>query len=432
MSQSVAKEKNGLFLSPRFWPLFAVQFIGAFSDNVYRNALLIYVTFVLSDKIGIDSAMLVSLAGGIFILPYFLFSATAGQLADKYEKPFLTRRIKLIEIFLVAGAGYSLIAANPYAMMVMLFLLGAQSAFFGPIKFSLLPELLHQDELIAANGYIEAGTFVAILLGSICGGLLVMQNDGPEYVAALLVGLAIAAWALSYKIQSLPAASPDIEINFNIVRASLPIVRVACANKRLYRSILGISWLWFVGSVFLSMFPNYVKNVLRADGELATLFMATFSIGIAVGSLWCHRLLHAEISAKYVPGGAFGMALFGFLIYFFSAGYSHSENIHTIMEFMAYGKSWAIIASMFMLAVSGGIFSVPLYAILQSSSAADNRARIVAANNVVNAVFMVLASLFMAGLLAYEFTVPQIFLITSAISVIVAVYVRKLVPNSPK
>jgi acyl-[acyl-carrier-protein]-phospholipid O-acyltransferase/long-chain-fatty-acid--[acyl-carrier-protein] ligase len=421
---------QGLFLSARFWPLFVVQFIGAFSDNIYRNALLIYVTFVLADQIGLNSALLVSLAGGIFIAPYFLFSATAGQLADKYEKPLLTRKMKLIEIALMLGAGVSLISANIYGMMAMLFLLGTQSAFFGPIKFSLLPELLKENELVAGNGYIEAGTFVAILLGSICGGILVMQDHGPLYVTLLLTTLSIMAWLVSFKIKRSGTSNKDLRIDFNIARASLPLIKDAYNNKSVYRSILGISWLWFVGSVFLSMFPNYVKNVLHAEQELATLFMAIFSIGIAAGSLWCHKLLNDRISAQFVPAGALGMAFFGFLIYLFSNGYQHQEQAHNIIEFARYGQSWGIMVSMFLLAVAGGLFSVPLYAILQARSEPSHRARIVAANNIINAIFMVGASLFMGILLEQGLTIPQVFLATSLIGLIVAIYICLLLPQT--
>ncbi|TAH38334.1 MAG: MFS transporter [Alphaproteobacteria bacterium] len=403
-----------LLLNRRFWPLFCVQFIGAFCDNIFRNALLMYVTFVLADRIGINSAMMVSMAGGIFILPYFLFSATAGQLADKYEKPFLTRRLKLIEIFLALFAGLSLISNNIYLMLATLFFMGVQSAFFGPIKYSLLPELLREDELVAGNGYIEAGTFIAILLGSICGGLLVVTPNGPEYVTVVLTALSALAFILSRKIQSTGISNAAIKIDFNMLRATWPLIRDAYINTAVWRCVMGISWLWFVGSIYLTMFPSYVKDILHAEETLAVWFMAVFSIGIGIGSILCQRLLRGHISPQFVPLSAAGMTIFGFAIYWFSGADSRLP----------------IILSLLGLSICGGLFSVPLYAILQARSESSHRARIVAANNIINAVCMVGASVYMALLLDNGHSIPHIFLVTAFLGVAVAAYTVQLVRES--
>ncbi len=403
-----------LFLSPRFWPLFSVQFIGAFCDNIFRNALLMYVTFVLADRVGMNSALMVSMAGGIFILPYFLFSATAGQLADKYEKPFLTRRIKFIEIFLALAAGISLLSNNIYIMFTTLFFMGVQSAFFGPIKYSLLPELLREDELVAGNGYVEAGTFIAILLGSICGGLLVVTPNGPVYVTIVLTALSGLAFILSRKIQSTGISNAAIKIDFNMLHSTLPLIRDAYANTPVWRCIMGISWLWFVGSIYLTMFPSYVKDVLHDEQTLAVSFMAIFSIGIGIGAMLCHKLLRGHISPQYVPVAAIGMTIFGMLIYWFSDP----------------GSLVPITLSLLGLSICGGLFSVPLYAILQARSDSAYRARIVAANNIVNAVCMVGASIYMGLLLDQGHSIPHIFLITAFLGIIVAAYTGQLVRES--
>lgn len=419
--------KSNLLRSGRFLPLFIVQFIGAFCDNIFRNALLIYIAFRMADSLPYNSAIIVGIAGGVFILPYFLFSATAGQLADRYEKSLVTRRMKLIEIALVAFAGFSLFSNSAPLMMAALFLLGIQSTFFGTIKYSILPKLLRQDELVAGNGFIEAGTFVAILLGSITGGLLVIQDNGPLLVLLCLVGLSFIAWLLTFRIPSTSISDAALKIDWHPFTATWPLLKDVYGNPGIWRCIMGISWLWFVGSVFLSMFPNYVKQVLHAEPEVATMFMAVFSIGIAAGSVLCAKLQRGEVTAKYVPAGAMGMAVFAWLVFISSEGFVNEGAPHALGAFMLDARAWPIIGSLFFLAASAGVFSVPLYALLQARSEESHRARIVAANNIINALGMVIASGFMALLISQGFTIPQIFLSTAIISVAVAAYVRRLV-----
>lgn len=428
-----------LLFSRRFAPLFSVQFLSALSDNVYRSAMLMQLTFIAKLTDTTENTMLAAAAGAAFIAPYFLFSATAGQLSDKFAKARMTRGIKLLEAALFIFAGYALWAASLPLMFLSLFLLGVSAAFFGPIKYSLLPELMAEDELVAANSLTEAGTFIAILLGSIIGSTLIIAGSEPTGwfsgfgalpVALLLVGLAGLSAALSWAIPLTPAAQPQLKIDANIFRATLPVLQTALREKVLARTIIGISWLWFVGSVFLALFPPYVRDVLQGEPALATLFLATFSLGIALGSAFCQKLLQGVLSTQFVPLGALGMALGAFALYGASAAFAWPTEVHTLSAFMALPLAWLILASMFVIAFFGGIFSVPLYVLLQVKSPESARARIVAANNIVNAVLMVLSAGYIAAVLALGGTMHTLFWLTGALGLCVTLYSCLLLPQA--
>ncbi len=427
-----------LLQSRRFLPLFVTQFIAAFCDNVYRSAMLMQLTFLggLADQQG--STFAVAAAGAVFIAPYFLFSATAGQLSDKYSKSRVTRIIKLTEVGLFAFGGLALWLASLPLMFISLFLLGTSATFFGPLKYSLLPELVHEDELVAANSLTEAATFLAILLGNITGGLLLLAGApdgllaglGALPVFGLLTLLAMMTAALTFLIPATQAQVPALTIDHNIMRATLPVLQTALRDKVLARTIYGISWLWFVGSVFLSIFPPYVRDVLQGAPELATLFLTAFSLGIALGSALCQKLLQGVLSTQFVPLGALGMAVCAGLLTLASDGFAWAGAQHGWLDFLAQGNGWFILLSLFGIALSGGIFSVPLYVLLQVRSPESARARIVAANNIVNAGLMVLASGYIAAVLALGGTMHTLFWLTGALGLLVTLYSCLLLPQS--
>jgi len=418
-----------LILTHRFLPMFLVQFLGALNDNLFRNAIFVLVTFQLAASQGLNAPVIVSLGAGLFMLPFFLFSATAGAVVDRFEKTRLIQRLKLIEFILVNSAGAALVMGHVPLMLAVLFLLGIQAAFFGPVKYSILPQLVHPDELVAANGYVEGGTFLAILLGTIAGGEIVTFDHGTFMVAALMSALSLIGWVISYTIPCVGVGDPTLKVSWRFLSASWPLLRDAARNRPVRRAILGISWFWFVGAIFLSVLPNYVKDVLNGDPQLVTLLLTLFSVGIAVGSVWCSRLLRGQIDARYVPLGGVVMGAAIGAVYWLSAGSAADPNGATVLAFLSHTRGVAISIALFLLAAAGGIFTVPLYAIMQARSEESHRARIIAANNIVNALFMVASSGFTLAMFKYGYHVPDIFLVTSILSVVVAIYICGLLPQ---
>ncbi len=262
-----------LLKTKRFLPLFITQFLGAFNDNLFKNALVILITYVIADRAGMNPQVLVTMAAGVFILPFFLFSATAGQLADKYEKSHLIRIIKLVEIFLMIGAGIGFYFESPYFLLSVLFLMGTQSTFFGPIKYGILPEQLREDDLIGGNGIIESGTFIAILLGTIFGGLLILSDSGSTLISTMIVLVAISGWLISFQIPRTRPADPTLSVNYNFITETWNMISHARKNREVFLSILGISWFWLVGATFISQFSNYSKITLGGDEQVYTLLL---------------------------------------------------------------------------------------------------------------------------------------------------------------
>ena len=307
-----------LLKTRRFLPLFITQFLGAFNDNVYKNALVILITYVTAEKAGLNAQIMITLAAGIFILPFFLFSATAGQLADKYEKVFLIRIIKLVEILLMIGATIGFMMESVAFLMTVLFLMGTQSTFFGPIKYGILPEKIEQDELIGGNGLIEAGTFVSILIGTILGGLLVLTENGLLLISAMVILVAFLGWVSSFYIPEGKPALPGLKVNYNFIRETWVIVSHCRRTPEIFLSILGISWFWLVGATFLSQFPTYAKDIIGGNEQLVILFLAMFTVGVGIGSLLCNQMLKGEVEATFVPLGIIGVSLFTVDLYFAS------------------------------------------------------------------------------------------------------------------
>jgi len=421
----------GLLRSRRFLPLFVTQFLGAFNDNALKAAMLVLVTYRAALDAGIDARIFVVVAAGLFILPFFLFSATAGQLADKFEKARLIRIIKLIEIALMLLAAYGYAVENLYLLLAVLFCMGLQSTFFGPLKYAILPDHLGEEQLVGANALIEAGTFLAILLGTIAGGLLILNDYGAALVSALLVGLAVLGWLASNFIPRAGPAEPTLSINWNALAETFAMTGHASRNRPVWLSILGISWFWLVGATYLSQFTTYAKDTLGADEGVVTLFLTTFSIGIAIGSLLCNRALQGELSARYVPLGALGMTLFGVDLYF-ASGQGVAGATAALLDvsgFLSNLANWRIMADLVLLAISGGFYIVPLYAILQARSLPAHRARNIAANNIINALFMVAAAALTTALLWLGASVVEVFLAIALANAGAALYICKLLPD---
>ena len=414
-----------LLKTRRFLPLLVTVLLGAANDNVFKNALLILILFSVGREAPMEETVLVTVASAIFILPFFIFSATAGQLADKYEKSGMIRWIKFAEV-LIMGAGVAALQfGDVYWLLGVLFLMGVQSAFFGPLKYSILPTLLRKDELIGGNAFVEAGTFLAILVGTIVGGLMAGWEYGVNGVAAIVFGLAVIGWIFSYGIPQAPAPQPSLKVNYNIATQTFRIVDRIRKDRPVFRSILGISWFWLVGIMLLTQVPNLAKSNFNADHEVITFLMVVATVGIAIGSMLCNSLLKGEITAKYVPVAAFGMSVFLADIWFSSPDGLSSTAV-TFGMFLETSANWRVIADLLGVCICGGIFAVPLYAMMQTLSDEQERSQIVAGNNILNAVFMVAGSLLAGIILDAGYTVPDLFLTVAAANLLVVFYMQRL------
>ena len=372
-----------LFGTKRFLPLLVTAILGAANDNIFKNAMAILVLYVVADQTPISGSIILTIATGVFILPFFLFSATAGTLADKYDKSLLCRYIKFSEILIMCLGAAALTIGNTYFLLFVLFLMGTQSSFFGPVKYSMLPTLLREHELIGGNAIVEAGTFLAILFGTIAGALLITLENGTSLVGFILLSLAVIGWISSFQIPRSFASQPKLSINPNIFSETLSVVQRARKNRAVFLSILGISWFWLSGATLLTQYPNYAKLVFNADNYVVTLFLVVTSIGIGIGSLLCNAFLKGKISAQYVPVAAFGMSLFLGDLWLASPHTASSSPVH-IEAFLNTPANWRVLVDLLGAAISGGIFVVPLYTIMQHRSDEIERSRVIAGNNIIN------------------------------------------------
>jgi 1-acyl-sn-glycerol-3-phosphate acyltransferase len=411
----------------RFLPFFVTQFLGAFNDNILKNALVILLSFHAAEWSGLDAATLVNLCAGIFILPFFIFSATAGQIADRYEKSRLIRFVKLFEIAImgVAAAGFAMHSLA--LLLTTLFLMGMHSTLFGPVKYAILPQQLAAEELVGGNALVEAGTFVAILLGTILGGVLIAEF-GPPAAAGTAFTVALCGYLVSRAIPVAPAAAPHLQINWNPLTETWRNIAFSRGQRTVFLSILGISWFWFYGALFLSQFPAYAKDSLGGDEGAVTLMLALFSVGIGIGSLLCERLSGHKVEIGLVPFGAIGLTLFGADLWFATPSAASAAHLG-VMSLLADARHWRIFADLTLIGIFGGFYIVPLYALVQSRSPVEHRSRIIAGNNILNAAFMVAAALIAIVLLHAGVTVPQLFLVTALLNAGVAIYIFRLVPE---
>jgi 1-acyl-sn-glycerol-3-phosphate acyltransferase len=418
-----------LMAQRRFAPLFWTQFLGAANDNLFKFAFTLLATYHAAEWGGIDPGTAGFVIGAIFIAPFLLFSATSGQLADKIERSSLMRFVKNFEItvMLVAAAGF--IERDARLLYLVVFLMGLHSTLFGPVKYAYLPQHLREDELTGGNGLVEMGTFVAILLGTMAGGLLVKSGENGElYVAVACVTVAILGRIAARFIPLSPAPEPGLRVNWNPFSETWRNLRIAARDRTVFHSLLGISWLWFFGSIFLTSFTPFARQVLGGDESVVTLLLAVFSIGIGAGSLACERLSARRVEIGLVPFGSIGMTLFAVDLWLASRGLAGGGS-RGAAAFAADASSWRVMADLFFLAFFGGLFSVPLYALIQSRAEPSHRARIIAANNILNALFMIVAALMAMALLRSGVTLPQLFLVVGLMNAAVAAYIYLLVPE---
>ena len=400
------------------------------NDNIIKQALIVMIIFSLLDSSDMDPGILVTIAAGIFILPFFLFSATAGQIADKFEKSASIQRIKFVEILIMATACYGFYLSNTWFLILVLFLMGTQSSFFGPLKYGILPNHLKEGELLAGNALIEAGTFLAILIGTIIGGLLIVIENGVVIISTILFLIALVGWTASRSIPTAAAADPNLKINYNILQEIGRMMGRARQTRTVFLSIIGISWFWLVGATFLSQFPNYSKTLLGGNASVVTLFMFTFSLGIGIGSYGCTKLLKGVISAKYVPLSAFALTVFIIDLYFASVDLSAPGGaLITASDFLNTPTNLRILFDLAAISICGGLYTVPLYAILQNDSDPKKRSRIIAANNLMNALFMVVGAIVATGMLALDWTIPEVFLSLAIANCFVGLYITRLLPS---
>jgi MFS family permease len=418
----------GLLLSRRFGPLFATQFLSAFNDNAVRNALVLMIAYRADAAAQLSAQIMIPLAAGLFMLPFFLCSATAGQIADESDKSRLIRLVKLIEIPVMLAAAAGVLAGSATVLLALLFVMGIVAAFFGPLKYAILPDLLAPEELLLGNALVEAGTFIAILLGTIAG-MVIATRHGSAAVAGLIVAVAAAAWAASRGIPPTTPAVRGSAARWDLFAATVRVIRQAAQEPGPFRSMLGISWFWLAGATYLSQFPAYVRFILGAEEAVVTLFLTLFSVGIAFGSLLCNRLLAGRLSARGVPWGALGIGLFSIDLWLASPPPPAAGELTTLAAFLGDPVHWRILADLFGIAASGGVFVVPLYALLQAMTKREHRARAIAANNIVNAAAMVISSAATMMLIAIGVSIPGLFLLTGTATVAVAVQFWRMLPR---
>lgn len=405
--------RTPLLRSKRFLPLFVTQSLGAFNDNLYKIAMLTLITYDLSKHLDLNAAILNPLAAGLFILPFALFSATAGQLADKYEKSQQVRWLKTLEVFIMILGGFALYTNNVLLMFVTLFLLGLQSTFFGPIKYSILPEHLKENELIKGNALVETATFIAILVGNIIGGLLVRGDNGIFWTTGLTLLAAITGLIAALNIPKTKRADPTLTVNYNFITATKDLVKRLLSDKKVVPIVMLISWFWFFGSLFLAQLPSYTEAILGGDESILTTLIACFSIGIGLGSMLCSRLLKGNITLKYVPLAALLISAFTLDFYWIStsAALQKTGVLLALGQWVAEPTSWRILIDLTGIAVSSGLYIVPLYTALQTRSKEKERSRMVAANNIVNSGFMVMSAIAAMAVLKLGGGINEVFLL---------------------
>jgi MFS family permease len=415
-----------LLKEQRFRPFFFTQFLGAFNDNVFKTALITLVAFHATSLTTIDGSKLATLLPGLFILPFFLFSATAGQIADKYEKSQIIRLVKVFEICIMLFASAGFFLHNIWLLASALFMMGMHSTLFGPVKYAYLPQHLRQDELIGGNGMLEMGSFVAILLGQVLGAWLGMQQHHEVFTSLTVLGLAALGYWVSRGVPNSPAGAANLKINWNPMTETYRNLKQIWAQQSLWLAIIGISWFWFYGATLLAQFPNFAKNVLHGDESVFILLLSVFSIGIGIGSLLCEKLSKHKVELGLVVFGAIGLSVFGVDLY------ASATNIHAALGASVLSQNYAaficnfaacrLLADVILIGIFGGFYIVPLYAYLQSHAEKSHQSRVIAANNIMNALFMVVSAGFSLWIFSLGFNIPQLFLATALLNLLVIFY----------
>jgi 1-acyl-sn-glycerol-3-phosphate acyltransferase len=418
-----------LLSKKRFLPFFLTQLLGAFNDNIFKQSLILAILFKISS--GADKALLINLCAMLFILPFFLFSALGGQLGEKFAKDALIRKIKFAEIVIMLLGGAGVLLGSLPMMLAVLFAMGTQSALFGPVKYSILPQHLEEHELVGGNALVEMGTFLAILAGTIGAGIIMASSGYANIVAASVVLVAVLGYLASRGIPAAAAAMPQLTLDWNILRQSWLIMKLGLGQRpAVSRSLVGNSWFWFLGAVYLTQIPAYAKDWLYGDESVVTLILTVFSVGIALGSMLCERMSGHKVEIGLVPFGSIGLTVFGILLWWFSGGFPEAVVAHDWLEVLSYGQAWWILGSILGIGLFGGFYIVPLYALIQSRTVAQERARVIAANNILNALFMVASAIVSILFLSVaELSIPQLFLTISLMNIAVNSYIFKIVPE---
>ncbi|MES2997965.1 MAG: acyl-[ACP]--phospholipid O-acyltransferase [Pseudomonadota bacterium] len=420
-----------LLKSQRFLPLFITQFLGAFNDNIFKNGLIVFITYQFVSESKMWQQLSATLAAALFILPFFLFSALAGQLADKLSRKRLIIIIKTLEVFFMGLASLGFYLPSLGLLLITLFFMGVHSTFFGPIKYAVLPDLLKKNELLGGNALIEASTFMAILLGTILGGLLIASHAGIAWISIIMLSVSLIGLFASFYVPTTLGANPNLKINFHFIQASFAIINTIKTEKKVFLAILAISWFWLIGATFLTQFPNFTKNVLQANAGVVTFFLGIFTIGLALGSLVCNRLIKQQIGLQWVPVSLWLMSIFTIDLYFASS-HVPIQDAQILISFSGFFNSithWRICLDLLGLSISGGIYIVPLYTLIQTDTATEHRARSIAANNIINSLFIVMASLITILLLKVDVTIIQIFLLLGTINLAIAIIAIFLIPE---
>ena len=412
----------------RFAPFFWTQALGAFNDNAFRNALVILVAF----QMGLDRhtvSLYTNLAPALFILPFFLFSATAGQLAEKYEKSRIIRYVKLFEIGAMVLAAFGFYTHQTSLLLIVLFLMGLHSTMFGPIKYAILPQALQPAELVGGNGLIETGTQLAILIGMIMGGtLMAIAGAGPLLAGAVVIAVAVIGYLVSWTIPPAPATAPTLKLNWNPLSETVRVIKITRESRAVFNAILGISWFWFFGSVLVAQLPNYTTFNLGGDSSVNILVLTIFSIGTGIGSLLCERMSGHRVEVGLVPLGAFGLTAFGIELFLARPGPALAHGLNWLAFLQAPG-SLRIALDLTLIGIFAGFYVVPLFAFIQSRTPSDRLSRVIAGNNIINALFICGAAGFGLGLGALGLGATQIFLVTAILNALVASYIFTLVPE---
>ena len=418
-----------LLRTRRFLPFFITQLLGAFNDNIFKQSLILAILYKLS--IDGDRAIWVNLCALLFILPFFLFSALAGQFGEKFNKDALIRAIKVGEIVIMAVGATGFLFNHLELMLLALFAMGTHSALFGPVKYSIMPQALREDELVGGNGLVEMGTFLAILAGTIGAGIMMSSAHYAPVVAVAIVGVALLGYLASRGIPRAAASSPQLRLDWNIFSQSWATLRLGLGQTpAVSRSIVGNSWFWFVGAIYLTQIPAYAKEWLYGDETVVTLILTVFSVGIALGSMLCEKLSGRKVEIGLVPFGSFGLTVFGLLLWWHSGGMPQNVQANDWLAVLGYGQAWWVLFDILGLGVFGGFYIVPLYALIQSRTAENERARVIAANNILNALFMVVSAIVSILLLSVaKLSIPELFLVVSLLNVAVNAYIFKIVPE---
>ncbi|MFN1514136.1 MFS transporter [Vibrio owensii] len=419
-----------MFLTKRFFPYFVTQCLGALNDNIYKNVLLLMVTYSQIDSLPMSVDLFVNLAAGLFILPFFLFSAHAGAIADNMDKAKLIRRLKLIELVIMSCAATAIMTQSAILMLALLFMTGTQSAYFGPVKYALLPQALKSDELVKGNAWVEIGTFLSILIGTLSAGLLLAIPNGMLIVSCIVITLSLLGFLSSANIPSLPSKKSD-QVKFEPVTGLKKTLKLAQKQRGIWMSILAISWFWFMGATYLTQFPNFAREHLFADSTVVSLLLALFSVGIATGSWLCEKLSFNQVELGILPFGILGLTIFSAdLLWAVPAIESFPSHYYDVQSFIAQSSHIRVMIDLFLVGVSGGVFIVPLYAFIQSRSEEGECAQSIAANNIMNALFMVAsAAVSILVLSVLEFSIVELFAILAVGNFIVAIYVYRQVPE---